>query len=426
MTNIFKHYILSPARIVGNKGGSVGYIDHLYKAFSKYNPTFEICNNIECLFLSPSTNSKNFILDEGLLSNGLTFELMSLIDFKSMSSIHCHDTKSFCQVYFTLKKLNLEKNVIKILTTHNPYRPSIEQIEIAKKKGIKNTNIFQKYENFAFQNADAFIFPSEDSLEGYFESWPEFKTIISDKIVKFCPTGLEFVHETCSSEILKKILNINPQDIVLIYIGRQSYARGSDIFLHYIPQILSIDPRIKIIAVGLEIKFKNDRIINIRNSKNVFNYINVADIALATNRASLFDLSMIEYVNADKKIVCPYVGGYKYLKCKYNNVFYYYSLNDLLKAIKDAISNKRNKADVQFQLTAQEFLTNYSKAISEIYEECSCGNNIVNNSLTIDKSEFLEVRDTVKLTSFQRKMRKLRRSPWLYFKDFALKKIKAI
>lgn len=475
-----KHYIYMHQPFNLDKGGSVGYVSYLYDAYCKHNNNFITNDNIKIEFTFPKENVKNDILnsvlDKRLLytqsyPHAATRHLLTQrqnyfkeiipsseenkINPNDITSIHIHGAYNFFPIYNSLIKMGVESRVIKMLTTHNPYQPMLEDMYLTCRtvKWLEHDKQMFKYyfserDKWAFTLADCLFFPTEESMEGYYQSWPEFRNIIKNKPVYFASTGSEIKTVHKSARMMKEELNIPNDAKVLLYMGRFIDVRGFDILVQVAKNILKKYKNIYFIIVGenIDIPVNSNRWIQLPFTNDPGSFINMADACLCPNRGSLFDLSMIEILSLGKPIICSYVGGYKWLKNKTDGIIYS-EPGDVI-SYQNAIEEFLLKSNEQIGhmgrdnfeaynklLTLSHFEKGYSKAVDAMYHEfynnrqihkiSYCNMDIAQqvnfvNINTNDKSKINMVNQ--KNNIFYKKIKKLIRNPKLFIQDFMYKR----
>ncbi|OCR15153.1 glycosyltransferase family 4 protein [Helicobacter pullorum] len=498
---MLKHYIHCHQGYDLKKGGSVGYISSLSAAFLESNPERLTKKGIECCFLfpniSPQERIPNDILERVLDTNfdytqEVFFENANVslvnqrknwfkeiipsseyakISAKYISSIHIHGAYNFLPIYNTLVRMGVESRVIKILTTHNPYQPTTEDLYLinrGQKQTKENNKMLYYFHNerdkWAFKLADCLFFPSEHSLEGYYNTWEDFSDLIKHKPIYFCPTGTAMEKSFLDKNFLRQSLNIPQEAKVLLYIGRFIDVRGYDILIEAAKQIINQNKNIYFVVVGEagQSPITSKQWIQIPYTQSPQDYINFADACLCPNRGSLFDLSMIEILSCKKPIICSYVGGYKWLNSKTSGVIYteVNSVESLINGINKFISLDQKSIDKMGQenfelyeqeLTLKRFQENYCQTIDQIYNDFKINSKIYSLSFCDKKSlfplknkpkkEFLvnqNISQTAQninankiqnidakktnLSPLQRKLRKLINNPTLFFEDYFKKR----
>jgi glycosyltransferase involved in cell wall biosynthesis len=513
-----KNYIYCHQAYNPNKGGVVGYLSCLYDSFEKTNPSLRTDNNIENCFLFPElssagkyfplvkcednivkkhlapinefrTKDKTIEYCQSWFNRCLPLQESVKIDFNELKSIHIHGAYNYPTIFNTLKKFNRDENTIKILTTHNPFKPEYDDMDFATRKGIydkKDLEILSYYFNirdeFAFKNCDALIFPTEESIEGYYNSWPKFDELIKNKKIYYCLTAANKKKATIPPKVLRESLGIPSNSKVFLYLGRFSTTRGYDILVEAAKRIIANRSDIYFLVVGESglSPIISPNWIQIPFTTHPGDYIYMADACVCPNRGSLFDLSMIEILSLGTPLISCYVGGYKWLKDKTSGVFYCEQENveslicEIYQFAKlDCQSiEKLRKNNIKLyseRLCIDLFQKNYCRVIDEIYNDfrdlikhkiyTSCHIDIKKETFiqstksvlmpnkTVDISEKENQKATKKpdssvhlsecisqqkeetvacktLNPTIRKLRKLCTNPKLYFKDFWIKHFK--
>lgn len=242
---------------------------------------------------------------------------------------------------------------------------------------------YQQRDYWAFKLSDVLLFPSEYSMEGYFRSWPEFKEIIKDKKVYFCTTSGQKKSYNIDNSIMRQSLNIPENATVLLYLGRFVNIRGYDILIETARRIIPTNPNIYFVVVGestRELSFNTPQWIQIPFTTEPGNYINMADACLCPNKGSLFDLSMIEILALGTPLLGCYVGGYKWLSEKTNGALLAEPENtdDFERVVREFLNmtkeqkqemSKQNSSLYEKQLHLKYFHQEYSNTIEKIYAD---------------------------------------------------------
>ncbi|WP_104722498.1 glycosyltransferase family 4 protein [Helicobacter mesocricetorum] len=465
------HYIHCHQKYDTNKGGSVGYLSSLFEAFTLFNQNQLTKQGIKCEFVFPSENKTNDLLknctdsrfqytqdykiktvSKNLLQQRQRWfkDIIPQSEFdkikaNEISSIHIHGAYNFLPLYNALVKKGIESRVVKILTTHNPYQPTMEDMYLTcrtVKWRNDDKNMFFYYLNerdkWAFTLADCLFFPSEESLEGYYKLWNDFPKLIKNKKIYFCPTGTKTKNIIENKNLLRAKLKIPAKAKVFLYLGRFIDVRGYDILIQAAQKILTHSDDIYFLVVGEtgEIPIHSKQYIQIPYTQNPQDFINMADCCLCPNRASLFDLSMIEILSLKKPLICSYVGGYRWLENKTNGMLYIQSesVDSLIEAINKFVSLSDNEIGTmgennfklyQSHLTLEQFANNYCDTIDSIYGDFKISENIYSLSFC-DKNHLfpLSKQPITTNTKKNKKLKKLLRKPHLFFIDFFKKRFK--
>jgi glycosyltransferase involved in cell wall biosynthesis len=227
--------------------------------------------------------------------------------------IHFHRSSDFIQLRETNTKF-------KILTTHSPIPPHLEiEDYVANKYNSKLSIFFKEVEKRtdinAFSNADILMFPSPESLEGYFETWPEFQDIIKDKRILFVPSGALPLQAKEKPDVIRKKFNIPFNALVVSYVGRHHLIKGYDVLQKAASYLWNRNINVYFLITGIEwpLKGLNDRRwIEVGWTDDPGSYINASDIFVLPNRKTLFDLVLIEVLSLGKPIIASNVGGNKF------------------------------------------------------------------------------------------------------------------
>lgn len=411
------HYIHCHQGFDPNKGGTVGYLSSLLTGFEELG-TFHSAQDLRHSFLFPNIGPKDripnlpleYLKEDSPFSDAYLYEAnnntrlhldrkdwfhsvlpsqeLLKINLQKITSIHIHGAYNFLPIYNTLRLAGIENDVVKILTTHNPHKPELEDMECLS-RGMKKENreairFYHHYRDHkAFSLADALVFPCEYSMEGYYKSWPEFKDIIKNKPVYFSLTGTEEKEVSTPANILRKQLNIPPNATVFLFLGRFMKIRGFDLYIEAAKKILEEIPGSYFLAVGEKQKtpsIDHPCWIEVPFTDAPGSFINMADACIIANRGSYFDLSMIENLSLGTPLIAAKVGGYKYLENKTTGVQYFKpeSTTELIAAIKKFIQLSEKKKEkmrqsnialYQKKLTPKHFAQGYLDTIDKLYSD---------------------------------------------------------
>lgn len=418
-----QHYIHCHQPYDMNKGGSVGYVSSLILSMQNNNnyiskkgvkhsfiiPNMHEAPNYFCKeLLSNDTfheietyksyNTNGFIKNKNAWFNSIIpLQEIIKISLKEVKSIQIHGGYNFLPIYNSLKLLGLEKKVVKILTTHNPYKSEIEDMElVTRNRKWKDTElqdfryIFDRRDYYSYSLADALVFPTEYSMEGYYNTWPEFRKIIKNKKVYFCLTGTEKKEVSLNKTHMRQSLNIPENDIVFLFLGRFIKIRGYDILIEGAKKIFEQNHNIHFVVAGEQRQnpaLEHENWHEIPFVTNPGDYINMADACITANRGSYFDLSMIEILSIGTPLISSSVGGYKWLKDKTDGVLFFEKedVNGFIEQINKFISlnskikddmKKHNQALYDTKLDIKFFGENYLDTIDQLYEDFNISSDI--------------------------------------------------
>lgn len=456
------------------KGGAVGYLSHLYSGLA-LTGNFIGKNNLRHNFLFPSSLTGNHICDE--LSDETHYaqalqykngsdcafieqkkkwfkEVMPLeqalkIDLSRIKSIHIHGVYNFIPVYNFLRWHGIENEVIKILTTHNPTKPELEDLAYSQGKvkpdELDDFHFFHNYrDELAFSLSDALLFPCEEAMEAYYKTWPGFSSIIKGKAVYFAETGALKSDVVTPAQILRKSRQIPDDATVFLYIGRFMTVRGIDIYVEAARKILNQNNNVYFLAVGDETPtpfIEHDHWLQLPFTNYPADYIAMADACVIASRHNYFDLSMIEILSQGTPLIAAETGGCRYLRGRTRGVIYFQPdrTDDLASAMLSFCAIGQDGVEVMKsdnlelynkELTAERFADRYVRTLDKIYEDFNISpskRRVVNKFLNQQKQESRRLITEPAEKSYYlngtprerrlRKLRKLRNSPWAYFRD---------
>src|SRR5690606_18643826 len=121
----------------------------------------------------------------------------------------------------------------------------------------------------------------------------------------------------------QKDLRAYPLDnskINLLYIGRRNNIKGFDRVMEAFQQASSIRNDINLILIGAGSKIEGKNIYDIGFSNTPQNWYNSVDYVINANRKSYFDLSVIEALSANAKIILDANFGHKFYLNKSSDI----------------------------------------------------------------------------------------------------------
>jgi len=404
-----------------NKGGTVGYLSSLLDGMQRLG-TFTSENGLRHAFLFPDigpdgrlpmvpiehlrfntpfssayedTHHQKFFDKSEWFHSSIPLSEALKVNLKKITSVHIHGAYNFLPVYNFLKLCGIENDVVKILTTHNPWKPELEdvfhfnksktpeQIQRDLPKEAAYRHYLKQRDDFAFRMSDALFFPSEHSMDGYYKSWPEFEEIVKDKPIYFATTGTEAKEVNVPRSEMRKSLGIPEDARVFLYLGRFIPMRGFDLYAEAAQRILKKHKNAYFLAVG-ESRSKpavsHERWIEVGHTSSPGDFLNMADACVMANRGSYFDLSMVEALAQGIHLVAAKVGGYKYLEGKTSGVGFFepesqeglvQSCDDFCQMSLEDISNGKqdNLALYAKEMTPEKFAQGYQKTIDKMYKD---------------------------------------------------------
>lgn len=260
----------------------------------------------------------------------------------------------------------LPKECIKIIMSHSPEITSNEAVNDlkaltkAKKYNFKylRKQYLNKFDLFAFKDADIVVFPSKEAMEPYYETCEEFSEIIKNKKIKFIPTGTEKLKFGIDREEFRKKYNIPESAFVITFIGRHNLVKGYDNFVAICEKILEKYEDAYVVTAGIgNIESPQlDRWIDVGWTNDPGAIANAADLFILPNRRTYFDLVLIEMISIGKTCLVSNTGGNKTMAQYSDGIMLYNNINDAVEKIEELYNNK-------------EILKKYSKSNLKAYEE---------------------------------------------------------
>jgi glycosyltransferase involved in cell wall biosynthesis len=272
------------------------------------------------------------------------YNYLDKIKLDKYDIIHFHSTFDLYKYYPYLKK-NYSGKII--LTTHSPKAYHLEYIEDVLKTSVGKiwNNVFKKLlaiDEFAFKNADALVFPCEEALEPYFNTWKNFSEIIKNKKIGYFLTSSPEASVKKDNIQIRESLNIPNDAFVIVYAGRHNYVKGYDLLKEIAQNILE-NEKIKdvyFLILGKEepiCGLKNSRWIEVGWTSDPHSYISAGNLFILPNRETFFDLILIEVLSLGKLLLLSETGGNRFFSnYKDSGIFFFKKEN-----VNDAV-NKIN------------------------------------------------------------------------------------
>lgn len=312
------------------------------------------------------------------------YESDPLIDYNQYDVIHFHST---VDLYRSIKHLESFKGRV-LLTSHTPKAPFLERIEDVLKSNIKlvskkNIDKLILIDEKAIERADYLIFPCQDAMEPYFNTWNNFGRLIENKSIEYLLTASPSAIVKKSYHEIRKELNIPDDAFVFVYAGRHNEVKGYDI-LKKAAQIIfenNNSPLIYFLILGKEEPLKgleHPNWIEIGWTNKPHDYINAGDVFILPNRETYFDLILLEVLSLKKVVILSNSGGNRFFLQNSNKGFFYIEnldaislatiIKDVSKISKTYINDlgKNNYSVFQNNFTIESFAKNYVKLLENI------------------------------------------------------------
>ncbi|WP_156118728.1 glycosyltransferase family 4 protein [Paenibacillus sp. FSL P4-0081] len=312
-------------------------------------------------------------------------DMRTFNDF-SIKSMHAHSPIDYIKVSNFLGEE--KKEVIKILTSHSPEAHFLEMYKYyVLRYGIKRAggfkDIHEKLNEKAFTEADVLIFPCEEAMDPYLETWPLFEKIIKNKQIKYILTGTNELNYEIDKTSYRYDKNISEDEFVVSFVGRHESIKGYDLLKEAAEKVWKKNSKVKFLIGGLMSPLnplKDKRWIEVGWTSDPGSLINASDIFVLPNRRTYFDLVLLEVLSLGKTTVVSKTGGNKKVERMSEGIIGFDNGNadDLANQILMLSSLERDSIDKLGGLNKQvfkeefnnnKFASSYTNLIKEINSE---------------------------------------------------------
>jgi len=282
-----------------------------------------------------------------------------------------------------------------ILTSHSPEAFHIE-ITYDLKNLFQKRVLFRKSKNFliskyaeyyklidekAFITVDYLMFPCEEAMEPYFETWPDFNQIVKNKDIFFVPSGVVALEHNLSREQIREKYNIPNDAFVVSYVGRHNHVKGYDLLQKAAEEVWRKEPNVYFLIAGKEFPIRglrDKKWIEVGWTNIPGNIVNASDVFVLPNRRTFFDLILLEVMSIGKPIIASFTGGNKFVSRQTNGIITFEKENiaDLVKKILDLSLLSRdelerlgleNKILYNNYYTPEKFALRYRKEVGRLF-----------------------------------------------------------
>lgn len=302
------------------------------------------------------------------------------IDLNDYDIIHFHDVTSM----FAIRDSLCSYNGKTCLTSHSPV-PYFEEIKdrmTNQEKRIFGSVIksIETIDKWAFSNADYIIFPCEYAMEPYFKHWPIFEQIISNKDIRFVPSGTRECKAKVSKSEVRKMYNIPDDAFVMCYAGRHSEVKGYLDLKAVGSEILKNENTWMLVA-GKEAPLKglnHPRWIEVGWTDDPHSLMAASDLFILPNKETYFDLVLLEVISLGAPALVSNTGGNKYFANKTTGIILFDGLQDAIDKVhsfmnlsKETIRDMKsaNKALFKKEFDVNTFAKNYTTLYKDIFNE---------------------------------------------------------
>lgn len=291
---------------------------------------------------------------------------------------------------------NIKKSIIPtILTSHSPEAFHIE-ITHDTEAILRQRVIFDKTRKFllskyfrywkqidekAFTIANYLMFPCEEAMEPYLETWPEFQKIIKAKTVFFVPTGVSPLEYNLQRDHVREKYGIPKDAFVVSYVGRHNLVKGYDLLCKAAEMVWKKNPNVYFLIAGKEFPLKglkDKRWIEVGWTNTPGNIVSASDVFVLPNRRTFFDLVLLEVMSIGKPVIVSFTGGNKFVAKQTSGVitFERENVSELAKRILDFSILKQEEIE-KFGLenrilyenfyTPEKFARRYREEVGKIF-----------------------------------------------------------
>lgn len=307
----------------------------------------------------------------------------ALVDLNEYDFVHFHNPLDMYNVRDSLK--NYQGKVI--LSSHSPTLSSKEIY--AARSGFEKKYcgfIYDKLtrmDEYAFSNADYFVFPCSEAEEPYYNSWDKYAEIKRQKAdrYRYILTGINPCSAKVSRMEIRKKYGIPEHAFVISYVGRHNEIKGYDILKDIGSELLK-DENVYMLVAGKEEPLKglnHPHWIEVGWTNAPHSLVAASDVFVLPNRETYFDLVLLEVLSLGQIVVASNTGGNKHFaKNGCEGIMLYEDAQDAIRLLKRLMSlsntklNEMRKACKELfgrNFTCEAFADNYIKLYEDLASE---------------------------------------------------------
>lgn len=312
-------------------GGPRGYIYNLKKELDKRNYTNiyfienqrkvinKYKNKIEGM--KKGTLKNIFIIIKSIIKHwGIIYgkNHRALVDLNEYDFVHFHSSLDMYNVRDSLKDYRGKV----ILSSHSPTLLSKEIYESRSNfEKLYCGFIYNKLismDEYAFENADYFVFPCSESEEPYYNNWDKYSIIKekNEQKYRYVLTGIPECSVKIGKDEIRKKYDIPNDAFVISYVGRHNRIKGYDILQDICSEVLKND-NVYVLVAGKEEPLKglgHSHWIEVGWTNDPHSIIAASDVFVLPNRETYFDLVMLEVLSLGQIVVGSKTGGNNYFE----------------------------------------------------------------------------------------------------------------
>jgi glycosyltransferase involved in cell wall biosynthesis len=168
-------------------------------------------------------------------------------------------------------------------------------------------------EKNVFESCKYFMYPSEESLEPYYETISNFGDMIENKNIYYNMTGCKKLTKEGSKKDFCKKNHIDEKSFIVLFVGRHNNVKGYKVFCDTFNKISNLVRNITFVSAGIgNIKSPNHKnFVDIGWTEDPGSLISASDLFVLPNNRTFFDLIMLEVLSLGKPILASNTGGNK-------------------------------------------------------------------------------------------------------------------
>lgn len=353
------------------------FIQSLKKEGADYTPTY-LARDLENL-VSAFTNLDNLTLSE---------QGASALEKHKPLSVHCNVCAEMVKIMNWYDKKLIARPIL-IFTSHSPESWGKEVADIWRLNGFRDEQVEELercsrvLEAKAFRYSDAWIFPSEEAMEPYWKTIPQFSEWVRNKPIQFVRTGAPRLKCSLSKEEAKRKFGLSNFKVIA-FLGRHIKVKGYDLLQEAAKNVLSDAQDVAFLIAGRLDglpPLQHERWKELGWYQKPEEVLTAADIFVLPNRMTFFDLMLIEAMSMGTAIVASATGGNKTVAQDTDNAIRLFEPNvdHLAATLIDLLNNPseqerlRMKAQAAYvdHYTTTKFAEAYINAVTKIQQEFS-------------------------------------------------------
>lgn len=288
-----------------NNGGPPGFIAHNY--LNKSRDFFDLSSDLIERHRY-SLKIKRF-LKAHLFRKRVNFArlIFNVVGAKSYKYIYFHD----CFSFESCRDL-ISSNQVVIFQSHSPELPSQELVGLGSSDS--QIDFARKAEVNSFNRADIIVFPNEGCVGLYDE-------------LNLEKSRIQYILSGCQAAKDLRAYPLDNNRINFLYIGRRNFIKGFDIVLDSFLKALKIRKDLNLLLIGGGEVVREPNIYDVGFSNTPTNWYNSVDYVINANRQSYFDLSVLEALSTNSKLILSTNFGHQYYENKSEDIIAFNSNN---------------------------------------------------------------------------------------------------